>query len=125
LDGHVDPHESASDLRAREARPQRRPAELCGPWPGHPALRDQDPDPNVPTPELCHRMSEPVPESPSEPSAGGSQAARRARRKQERGVALILVLGALTILTVMLTDFQDETSSELGSALSARDALKA
>ena len=36
-----------------------------------------------------------------------------------------MVLGALTILTVMLTEFQDETSAELGSALSERDALKA
>ena len=47
------------------------------------------------------------------------------RRRQERGVALVLVLGALTILAVMLTDFQDETSAELGSALSARDSLRA
>ncbi len=54
-------------------------------------------------------------------------ATRRTRRKRsrERGVALILVLGALTILAVMLTDFQDETSAELGSALSARDGMKA
>ncbi|HVW24325.1 MAG TPA: type II secretion system protein GspK [Polyangiaceae bacterium] len=50
---------------------------------------------------------------------------RRKKRSRERGVALILVLGALTILAVMLTDFQDETSAELGSALSARDGLKA
>lgn len=47
------------------------------------------------------------------------------RGARERGVAIVLVLGALTILTVMLTDFQDETSAELGSALSARDSLKA
>jgi general secretion pathway protein K len=40
-------------------------------------------------------------------------------------MALVLVLGALTIMTVMLTEFQDETSAELGSALSERDALKA
>ncbi|HMJ11751.1 MAG TPA: type II secretion system protein GspK, partial [Polyangiaceae bacterium] len=50
---------------------------------------------------------------------------RRSRRQQQRGVALVLVLGALTIMTVMLTEFQDETSAELGSALSERDALKA
>ncbi|HEX4337881.1 MAG TPA: type II secretion system protein GspK [Polyangiaceae bacterium] len=50
---------------------------------------------------------------------------RRKKRSRERGVALILVLGALTILAVMLTDFQDETSAELGSALSSRDGLKA
>jgi len=37
----------------------------------------------------------------------------------------VLVLSALTILGVMLAEFQDETSAELGSALSQRDALKA
>lgn len=50
---------------------------------------------------------------------------RRARRVDERGVALILVLGAITVLTVFLTQLQDETSSELAAALSERDALKA
>jgi len=54
-----------------------------------------------------------------------SQSERARRSSRRRGVALILVLGALTILTVMLTEFQDETSAELGSALSERDALKA
>ena len=52
--------------------------------------------------------------------------ARRLRfRRQRRGVALILVLAALTVLTVMLTEVQDESSAEFGSALSARDALVA
>jgi len=46
-------------------------------------------------------------------------------RRRERGVAIILVLSALTILAVMLAEFQDETSAELGSALSQRDAVKA
>jgi general secretion pathway protein K len=50
--------------------------------------------------------------------------ALRARR-QRRGVALIIVLAALTILTVMLTEIQDESSAEFGSALAARDALVA
>ncbi len=36
-----------------------------------------------------------------------------------------MVLGALTLLTVMLTEFQDATSAELGNALSQRDQLKA
>ncbi|MEI9939416.1 MAG: type II secretion system protein GspK [Pseudomonadota bacterium] len=40
-------------------------------------------------------------------------------------MALILVLAALTVLTVMLTEIQDESSAEFGSALSARDALVA
>jgi len=50
-----------------------------------------------------------------------AQAARLRRRR--RGVALILVLAALTVLTVMLTEIQDESSAEFGSALAARDAL--
>lgn len=36
-----------------------------------------------------------------------------------------MVLGSLTILSVMLSEFQDEMSIEFGSALSDRDALKA
>ena len=59
------------------------------------------------------------------PAAPRTTAKRARKRSRERGVALVLVLGALTILTVMLTDFQDNTSAELGSALSARDSLKA
>lgn len=52
--------------------------------------------------------------------------ARRARaRRNRRGMALIMVLASLTVLTVMLTEIQDESSAELGSALSARDALVA
>ncbi len=59
---------------------------------------------------------------PCPPRRGG----RRPRRRQpRRGVAIVLVLSALTILAVMLAEFQDETSAELGSALSQRDALKA
>lgn len=40
-------------------------------------------------------------------------------------MALVLVLGALTILAVMLVQVQDESSAEFGSALATRDALKA
>jgi general secretion pathway protein K len=47
------------------------------------------------------------------------------RRKKQRGVALILVLGSIAIMTVMLTEFQDEATSELSAALADRDALKA
>jgi general secretion pathway protein K len=50
--------------------------------------------------------------------------ALRARRRR-RGVALILVLSSLTILTVMMSEVQDESSAELGAALSARDAVVA
>lgn len=36
-----------------------------------------------------------------------------------------MVLGAIAILTVLLTEFQDETSAELAAAVNDRDALKA
>lgn len=51
--------------------------------------------------------------------------ARRLRRKNKRGVALIMVLGAITVLTVFLTELQEETTAELSAALAERDALKA
>lgn len=55
----------------------------------------------------------------------GPRARRQRARRARRGVALILVLSSLTILTVMLSEIQDESSAELGSALSARDAVVA
>lgn len=55
----------------------------------------------------------------------GARARRLRARRRRRGVALILVLSSLTILTVMLSEIQDESSAELGSALSARDAVVA
>ncbi len=50
---------------------------------------------------------------------------RRRRMRRQRGVALVMVLGSLAILAVMLTEFQDETSADLGHALSERDGIKA
>jgi general secretion pathway protein K len=47
------------------------------------------------------------------------------RRRRQRGAALIMVLGSLVILSVMLSEFQDEMSTEFASAMSDRDALKA
>jgi len=44
-------------------------------------------------------------------------------RRRRRGVALLLVLSSLTILTVMLTEIQDENAAELSSALTARDTV--
>ena len=54
-----------------------------------------------------------------------ADAALARRRRRERGAALIMVLGSLTILSVMLSEFQDEMSTEFASAMSDRDALKA
>lgn len=50
---------------------------------------------------------------------------RRPRRADKRGVALVMTLGAITVLTVFLTELQDQTASELSAALSERDALRA
>ena len=50
---------------------------------------------------------------------------RTARRRQRRGVALILVLSSLTILAVMLAEFQDTTSVQFSSAITHRDSVKA
>jgi general secretion pathway protein K len=50
---------------------------------------------------------------------------RLLRGRRQRGAALIMVLGSLTILAVMLSEFQEEMSTEFASALSDRDALKA
>lgn len=52
-------------------------------------------------------------------------ARRRQRRGSRRGIALVMVLAAITVLTVMLTDFQDETSADLSAAVADRDSLKA
>jgi general secretion pathway protein K len=50
---------------------------------------------------------------------------RRPKRADKRGVALVMTLGAITVLTVFLTELQDQTAAELSAALSERDALRA
>ncbi len=50
---------------------------------------------------------------------------RRKTRAKQRGIALIMVLGAIAVLTVMLADFQDETSTELAAAVADRDSVQA
>jgi hypothetical protein len=52
----------------------------------------------------------------------GKQARRWRARRRRRGVALILVLSSLTILTVMLSEIQDESS--LGAGQRARGARR-
>jgi general secretion pathway protein K len=52
-------------------------------------------------------------------------AARAKRRKRERGVALIMVLGAIAIMVVMLAEFQDDAGAEFASATAARDSVQA
>lgn len=48
-----------------------------------------------------------------------------ALRSSQAGVAVILVMAAITVMAIMLVEFQDEAASDLASALSERDALKA
>src|SRR5690606_9194539 len=63
---------------------------------------------------------------PNPPDSGPKARIERSKRRRgRRGVAFVLVLGALTILSVMLTEIQDESSAELASALQVRDALVA
>ena len=50
---------------------------------------------------------------------------RRQSRGTERGIALVMVMGAIAILTVMLAEFQDETSAELAAATAQRDGIQA
>lgn len=71
-------------------------------------------------------MSAPVRPVPARAIARGPAAKRRARRKNtERGIALVMVLGAIAVLTVMLAEFQEDTSAELAAALADRDAVQA
>jgi general secretion pathway protein K len=66
--------------------------------------------------------------SPSAPPSARPARARRPGRaaaRERRGVALILVLATITVLTVVLAEFQDEASTESMSVLAERDALRA
>ncbi len=58
-------------------------------------------------------------------ASSGLRRARARRKKKERGIALVMVLGAIAVLTVMLAEFQEDTSAELAAALSDRDAAQA
>ena len=59
-------------------------------------------------------------------SRGSTLAFYRMRAKRrKRGVALIMVLGSLTLLSLLAMDVQEDASLEIGSILAERDALKA
>jgi general secretion pathway protein K len=63
------------------------------------------------------------------PGTKSQDVARRWRnrryRMSERGVALIMVLGAIAVMTVMLTDAEDESSTEYAAATADRDSVQA
>jgi general secretion pathway protein K len=59
-------------------------------------------------------------------TARSKRAVERAqRRRRERGVALIMVLGAIAIMVVMLAELQDDAGSEFASATAVRDSVQA
>jgi general secretion pathway protein K len=60
------------------------------------------------------------------PHARAAQGLKRARRRRrERGVALIMVLGAIAVMVVMLAEFQDDAGAEFAAATAARDSVQA
>lgn len=46
-------------------------------------------------------------------------------RARERGIALPMVIGAIVVLSVVLSEFQTDVGAEVAAATSARDALQA
>ncbi|GAC1571551.1 MAG: hypothetical protein NVS3B20_03540 [Polyangiales bacterium] len=50
---------------------------------------------------------------------------KRKGREDERGIALLLVLSSLTLMTLAVYDFKEEQTSDLYSAFAERDALQA
>jgi general secretion pathway protein K len=46
-------------------------------------------------------------------------------RKQKRGIAIIMVLGALSVMTVMLAELQFDTSAYVAAAMADRDSVQA
>jgi general secretion pathway protein K len=71
-------------------------------------------------------MKEPSRMPPSEDARRALRKKKRAKKRaKERGIALVMVMGAIAILTVMLAEFQDETSAELAAATAQRDGLQA
>jgi general secretion pathway protein K len=50
---------------------------------------------------------------------------RRKRQAKKRGIALIMVLGTLAVLTVMLAEFQMDISATVASATAERDGVQA
>jgi general secretion pathway protein K len=56
-------------------------------------------------------------------SAKRKRGQKRPNRRSERGIALMMVTGAIVVLTVMLAEFQEETGAEVAAATASRDAL--
>ena len=50
---------------------------------------------------------------------------RTSRRGKHGGIALVMVTGAIVVLTVLLAEFQEETGAEVAAASASRDMLQA
>ena len=50
---------------------------------------------------------------------------RTLRRGEDGGIALVMVTGAIVVLTVLLAEFQEETGAEVAVASASRDMLQA
>lgn len=85
------------------------------------SLRSPSPESSIFSPQRADLRLQ-----PGEAERRALRARRKRRRKtRERGIALVMVMGAIAILTVMLAELQDETSVELAAATGQRDAVQA
>jgi len=50
---------------------------------------------------------------------------RRKRKKDQRGIALLLVMSSITLMTILVVEFQEEQIADLSAAYAERDALQA
>ena len=50
---------------------------------------------------------------------------RAAARRRQRGIAIIMVLGALTVMAVMIAELQFDTSANVAAATADRDSVQA
>ena len=62
---------------------------------------------------------------PSNDAPAPERARDARRRRRERGVALIMVLGAIAVMVVMLAEFQDDAGAEFAAATAVRDGVQA
>lgn len=52
-----------------------------------------------------------------------TRARKKKKKKDERGVALLLVMSSIALMTITVVDFQEEQTADLHSAFAERDAL--
>lgn len=75
--------------------------------------------------EPTRTAHETAPAGTTEGGRAGRRARRRRGRADKRGVALLLVMSSIALMTITVVDFQEEQTSDLQSAFAERDALQA